>query len=91
MRMRVGFILGFGTGYVLGSKAGRERYEQIRSTASKLMDSPQAEELKQRATEAVERVRVQFDGKTIRLEDEKQTPAPAQEPFSAAANRPEAL
>ena len=29
MRMRIGFIAGFGAGYYLGSMAGRERYEQI--------------------------------------------------------------
>ena len=29
MRMRIGFIVGFGAGYYLGAMAGRERYEQI--------------------------------------------------------------
>jgi len=29
MRFRFGMILGFVAGYVLGAKAGRERYEQI--------------------------------------------------------------
>lgn len=29
-----------GAGYVLGSKAGRERYEQIRSVAGKTTSSP---------------------------------------------------
>src|SRR6266536_2546746 len=30
MRFRVGLLTGFAAGYYLGSKAGRERYEQIR-------------------------------------------------------------
>lgn len=29
MRFRLGFTLGFGAGYCLGARAGRERYEQI--------------------------------------------------------------
>ncbi len=30
MRFRLGLVLGFATGYYLGTRAGRERYEQIR-------------------------------------------------------------
>lgn len=30
MGFRSGLLVGFGIGYVMGSKAGRERYEQIR-------------------------------------------------------------
>ena len=29
MRFRLGVIIGFGAGYYLGAKAGRERYEQL--------------------------------------------------------------
>jgi hypothetical protein len=29
MRFRAGLIIGFGTGYYFGAKAGRERYEQM--------------------------------------------------------------
>ncbi|GBD83923.1 hypothetical protein BMS3Abin02_00307 [bacterium BMS3Abin02] len=29
MKFRLGLVLGFGLGYILGAKAGRERYEQI--------------------------------------------------------------
>jgi len=29
MRFRLGVMIGFGAGYYLGAKAGRERYEQI--------------------------------------------------------------
>jgi hypothetical protein len=31
MKFRTGLVIGLGVGYVLGAKAGRERYEQIRS------------------------------------------------------------
>ena len=30
MKMRTGLVVGFGLGYYFGSKAGRERYVQIR-------------------------------------------------------------
>jgi hypothetical protein len=34
------FVLGLGAGYVLGSRAGRERYEQIRAAANRLQENP---------------------------------------------------
>ncbi|ROR65503.1 hypothetical protein [Agrococcus jenensis] len=40
MRGRILFVIGLGAGYVLGAKAGRQRYEQIASTADKLWNSP---------------------------------------------------
>jgi hypothetical protein len=30
MKFRLGLAIGFGAGYYLGAKAGRERYEQLR-------------------------------------------------------------
>ena len=40
MGMKIGIVLGFGIGYVLGARAGRERYEQIRATAARLRRTP---------------------------------------------------
>lgn len=40
MSFRLTLALGFAIGYVLGSKAGRQRYEQIMRAARKLKDSP---------------------------------------------------
>ena len=37
---RLSFIAGFGAGYVLGSRAGRERYEQIRRGWEHATDVP---------------------------------------------------
>ena len=34
------FLIGFGAGYVLGARAGRERYEQIRRAWSQAKDDP---------------------------------------------------
>jgi hypothetical protein len=40
MKGRLGLFLGFGAGYVLGSKAGRERYEQLSRLYENLKSSP---------------------------------------------------
>ena len=52
MRGRLGFMIGFGAGYVLGSKAGTERYEQLRRLYDNLQDSPQVKRVTGRAKEA---------------------------------------
>ncbi len=36
----LGFLLGGAIGYVLGSRAGRERYEQIERMCRQLIDHP---------------------------------------------------
>ncbi|WP_051551932.1 hypothetical protein [Nocardioides sp. URHA0020] len=46
-------LIGVGIGYVLGSRAGRERYEQIRSGASKVAHNPTVQTAAGRAQEAV--------------------------------------
>ena len=40
MRYRLVFFTGLGIGFVLGARAGRERYEQLRKLARKTWDSP---------------------------------------------------
>jgi hypothetical protein len=40
MAAKSGFIVGFGVGYVLGAKAGRQRYEQIRHWWEQFSGSP---------------------------------------------------
>ena len=40
MGTKTGILIGVGIGYVLGTRAGRERYEQIRMSASKLRRFP---------------------------------------------------
>ena len=36
MRGKVGLVIGLGVGYVLGARAGRERYDQIKAQALKV-------------------------------------------------------
>ena len=40
-----------GIGYVLGTKAGRQRYEQMRSTFNKVKDDPRVQEKTQQAAD----------------------------------------
>src|SRR5207247_8949669 len=51
MRFRWGVIVGFGAGYVLGSRAGRERYEQIRRWWGHFTGSPTVHRATERARE----------------------------------------
>ena len=37
---KLSFLVGFGAGYVLGAKAGTERYEQIRRAWAQAKDDP---------------------------------------------------
>jgi hypothetical protein len=51
MRFRMGFLLGFGTGYVLGTKAGRQRYEQLRGMWGQVAESPTVQKAAERTKE----------------------------------------
>ena len=53
MRGRMGFFIGFGAGYVLGAKAGRGRYEQLRRLYENLASSPAVREATGKAKGAV--------------------------------------
>ncbi|MGH3738087.1 MAG: hypothetical protein ACRDT6_21125 [Micromonosporaceae bacterium] len=44
MRGRIMFVAGLAIGYVLGSRAGRERYEQLAQVARKVRSSPTVQE-----------------------------------------------
>lgn len=40
MRYRLTFVFGMAVGYVLGARAGRERYEQLRGAAERIARNP---------------------------------------------------
>jgi hypothetical protein len=40
MKGKILFLTGLGLGYVLGTRAGRERYEQIKTTVERLWNDP---------------------------------------------------
>ncbi len=52
MKGKLGLMIGFGAGYVLGAKAGTERYEQLRRLYDNLLDSPQVQRVTGRAKDA---------------------------------------
>ena len=49
---KLGFLVGFGAGYVLGSKAGTERYEQLRRLYDNVSASAAVREAKGKAKDA---------------------------------------
>jgi hypothetical protein len=44
MRYRVVFLAGLGIGFIIGTRAGRERYEQMRRMARKVADNPSVQQ-----------------------------------------------
>jgi len=40
MKGKILFVVGLGVGYVLGTRAGRERYEQMKSAAERVWNTP---------------------------------------------------
>jgi hypothetical protein len=45
MKFKSGFLVGLGAGYVLGTKAGEERYQQIVDAAKSLRENPGVQRL----------------------------------------------
>jgi hypothetical protein len=45
MKFKSGFLVGLGAGYVLGAKAGEERYQQIVEAAKSLRENPGVQRL----------------------------------------------
>jgi hypothetical protein len=54
MRFRLGWVTGFGVGYYLGAKAGRQRYEQLNRLLHKLRRSDAFETASERARTTLE-------------------------------------
>ncbi len=51
MMRKLTILIAGGVGYVLGTRAGRERYEQIKGLASKVKDDPRVQEKAQQAAD----------------------------------------
>ena len=60
MKNKLLLAAGIAAGYVLGARAGRQRYDQIANAAKKFADNPKvqqtASQLSQQATDAVSKV-----------------------------------
>ena len=47
MRGKLGIAAGLAAGYVLGTRAGRERYQQLTASAKRLADDPSLQRLQE--------------------------------------------
>src|SRR3954471_2706168 len=54
MRGKAALLVGLAAGYVLGSRDGRERYEQIKAQANRLVNDPRVQEKASQATDLAE-------------------------------------
>ncbi|WP_018654975.1 YtxH domain-containing protein [Actinomadura flavalba] len=83
MKLRAGFFVGAAVGYVLGTKAGRERYEQIKQAGQRFSENPavkeKAEVLKARGTDLAGTAKVKAEG----LADTAKEKLPEKVPGSA--------
>lgn len=93
MRGKVLFVVGLGVGYLLGTRAGRRRYEQIKATALNIWESEPvawgraqvqeaAGELADQAFAKAKTAIAQAKGKPV---PRKATPAGATKPRAASA------
>ena len=57
MRFRTGLIIGVGVGYYFGTKAGRERYDQIQDGLQGLLDGDLAAKARAAVDLVLERLR----------------------------------
>ncbi|WP_131738668.1 YtxH domain-containing protein [Actinomadura roseirufa] len=84
MKYRMAFMAGAAIGYVLGTKAGRERYEQIKRVSRQVSENPNVQEAAEVirgkagsvASSAKERVPEQIGGKRAKAEQEKPSVQP---------------
>jgi len=67
---KLSFLAGFGAGYVLGSKAGLERYEQIRRGWEQAKDDPRLQSIagvaQAKADDALSSLRSKMGNETSR-------------------------
>ena len=54
MGFKTGVLVGFGVGYVFGTRAGRERYEELKQNWDRFMGNPQVQRMTERGKDVVE-------------------------------------
>jgi hypothetical protein len=54
MGFKTGLLVGLGAGYVLGTKAGRERYEELKASWDQFVGNPSVQRMVSKGREVVE-------------------------------------
>ena len=54
MGFKTGVLVGFGAGYVMGTRAGRERFEELKQNFDRLMGNPQVQRMAEKGKDVVE-------------------------------------
>ena len=54
MGFKTGLLVGFGAGYVMGTKAGRERYEELKATWDQFVGNPSVQRVVSKGKDVVE-------------------------------------
>jgi hypothetical protein len=54
MGFKTGLLVGFGAGYVLGTRAGRDRYEELKATWDQFVGNPSVQRMVTKGKEVVE-------------------------------------
>jgi hypothetical protein len=97
MRGKVLFALGLGVGYVFGTRAGRARYNQIKSAALKVWMDPRVQEqvtvatefVKDKAPEVVDFVSANAKKVAAKVDEARGT-KPAAKPAAKTTTKPKA-
>ena len=80
MRFRLGLAIGFGVGYVLGTKAGHEQYERITSATQRLLESEPGQQIRQATSKVADAAGDLARGMT----GEKAETSPVEEPAATS-------
>ena len=71
---KLSFLTGFGAGYVLGARAGRERYEQITSAARGVRANPTVQHTAEKVTSQASDLASSAKDKVVTKIDEHRHP-----------------
>jgi hypothetical protein len=75
MKFRLGLVIGLAVGYVLGAKAGRERYEQIKRGADKLRSNESVKKVAGSAEKVSRKPRTAAGNGLVKVADSVRTKA----------------
>ena len=85
--MKFSFLAGFAAGYVLGTKADPQRYEQIKAAAVKVKDNPTVQQTTHQVTETVKGKASEAVSRAKTSNGNSSTPGTAGEPSPVLAAR----